>query len=333
MTASIFETADGNGRDSMQVLLVEDNSVVANGVSRALGMLDATVSVHAVSDLASAQAFLETGAAVDVALVDLGLPDARGIEAPSKLKISRPDLVIVVITGDNSSDTALSLIRLGIQDYIPKSEATPRRIFRTIRLARERYVREQGLKRIACSDQLTGTLNRRGLQAALQESNEAALRLGISSALMTIDLDDFKVINDTYGHPVGDLILRQACRRLAHCVRENDVVGRAGGDEFWVIINGFTRPENLPPIATKMLKSFDAPFRVNTEISLSISIGVALMPDHADTTQEWLRKSDVALYAAKRGGRNRWAMYTTRLEGAADAVPMPPVTSVKFQSV
>ncbi|MGH8167180.1 MAG: GGDEF domain-containing protein, partial [Woeseiaceae bacterium] len=203
----------------MQILIVEDNDVVAQGLSRALGMLDSEISVHRAADLQSAQAFLQSGVTVDVALVDLGLPDAQGIEAPTRLKILAPELVIVVITGDSSSDTALSLIRLGIQDYIPKSEATPNRIFRTISLARERYEREQRLKKIACIDQLTGSLNRRGLLGAIRESNDVAVRLNIPSALMTIDIDHFKEINDTYGHPIGDLILRQGCRRIAHCIR------------------------------------------------------------------------------------------------------------------
>jgi diguanylate cyclase (GGDEF)-like protein len=238
-----------------------------------------------------------------------------------------------VITGDGSPDTALSLIRLGIQDYIPKSEATPNRIFRTIRLARERYEREQKLKRIACIDQLTGSLNRRGLLSAIRESNGIAVRLNIPSALMTIDIDHFKEINDTYGHPIGDLILRQGCRRIAHCVRENDVVGRAGGDEFWVVLNGFTSPENIPAIAMKMLKSFSAPYRVNSEVMATISIGVALMPDHAGTVREWMQKSDVALYEAKRNGRNCWAMYHDGMKVEQGAVSARPSGRVKLQPV
>src|SRR5690606_11380678 len=121
---------------TMQILVVEDNDVVATGLSRALGMLDTGVSVHTVPDLRSAQSLIGNGTHIDVALVDLGLPDAQGLEAPTKLKMIAPGLVIVVITGDSSSDTALNLIRLGIQDYIPKSEATPKRVLRTIRLAR-----------------------------------------------------------------------------------------------------------------------------------------------------------------------------------------------------
>ena len=273
-------------------------------------MLDTEVSVHTAPDLHSAQSLLRGGTKIDVALVDLGLPDAQGLEAPTKLKMISPGMVIVVITGNSSSDTALNLIRLGIQDYIPKSEATPKRVLRTIRLARERHERELRLRRIACVDQLTGSLNRRGLLAAVQNSAEAISRLNVSSALMTVDIDLFKSINDTFGHPIGDMILRQSCRRIAHCVRENDIVGRAGGDEFWVIINGFTRPENVPAIASKMLQGFASPFRVNSKnIEVGVSIGVALMPEHAATVEEWIEKSDVALYEAKRKGRNQWTMY------------------------
>jgi diguanylate cyclase (GGDEF)-like protein len=320
-------------QEAMQILIVEDNDVVADGLSRALAMLDSRLCVYRAADLRTAQELLQNGPRIDVALVDLGLPDAQGIEAPTKLKIVSPDLVIVVITGDSSSDTALSLIRLGIQDYIPKSEATPNRIFRTISLARERYEREQRLKRIACVDQLTGSLNRRGLLSAIRESHDVAVRLNIPSALMTIDIDHFKEINDTYGHPIGDLILRQGCRRIAHCIRENDVVGRAGGDEFWVVLNGFTSPENIPAIAKKMLKSFSAPFRVNSEVMASISIGVALMPDHAGTIREWMQKSDIAMYEAKRKGRNRWAMYDDGIKAEQGAEPIHPPGRVKLQSV
>lgn len=317
----------------MRVLIVEDNDVVAQGLTRALSMVDARIAVDTVTDLRSAQAFLKTGKQVDVALVDLGLPDATGIEAPTKLKILAPGLVIVVITGDDSSDTALNLIRLGIQDYIPKSEATPERIFRTIRLARERHEREERLKRMACIDQLTGALNRRGLLGAVKEANETALRLKIPAALMTLDIDHFKEINDTYGHPVGDLILRQGCQRISRCIRENDAVGRAGGDEFWVILNGFTKRSNVPTIASKILDSFSEPFNVNSEIRVGVSIGVALMPDHATTERDWMQKSDIALYQAKRSGRNQWAMFEEGMSSAPAGDPVDPILPVKLQSV
>lgn len=293
----------------MQVLIVEDNDIVAQGLSRALTTLDRGISVHSVADLKSAQALLKSDQAIDVALVDLGLPDAKGIEAPTKLQALQPDLVIVVITGNSSSETALRLIRLGIQDYIVKSEATPHRVLRSVRLARERHLRELNLKRMACIDQLTGALNRRGLLEAVEETFSAAKRLDISAALMTLDIDRFKSINDNHGHPVGDRILQEACQRIAACTRKNDVFGRAGGDEFWVILKGFLGAEHIPAVALKMLESFRKPIIVDGDIEVGISIGIALAPDHADSVEAWVRRSDSALYRAKRTGRNRWMMY------------------------
>jgi diguanylate cyclase (GGDEF)-like protein len=312
----------------MQVLIVEDNAAVALGLSRSLETLDPEICIHAVPDLKSAELLLATDQPIDVALVDLGLPDAKGIEAPTTLKAMREDLVIVVITGNSSSETALRLIRQGIQDYILKSEASPHSILRSVRLACERHQREQKLKRMTRIDQLTGALNRRGLLAAIEESYESATRLGISAALMTLDLDHFKAINDTHGHPVGDEILREASRRIGHCIRKNDIFGRIGGDEFWVILNGFTGPEDVPAVARKMLECFAAPYHplegISTDsftISMGFSIGIAVIPEQADSVQSWMRKSDAALYHAKRKGRNRWMMYDSSIDAEVDGEP------------
>lgn len=298
----------------MDVLIVEDNDAVARGLSHALTVLDKSIAVHAVADLASAQVLLQSGRHIDVALVDLGLPDARGIQAPTELRALREDLVIVVITGNPSSEMATHLVRLGIQDYIVKSEATPHRVLRSVRLALERHQRELELKRIACVDQLTGALNRRGLLSAVSEAFNAAKRLELSAALMTLDIDHFKSINDTFGHPVGDRIVQETCRRVGCCIRRNDALGRAGGDEFWVVLKGFTGREHIPAVAGKILQQFTKPMQADPQVDVGISIGVALVPDHAASVEAWVKKSDEALYRAKRDGRNRWVMYDRSFE-------------------
>lgn len=319
----------------MDVLIVEDNDTVAHGLSRALTVLDNSIAVHMVTDLASALSLLESGRPVDVALVDLGLPDARGIEAPTRLRALRDDLVIVVITGNTSSEMATHLVRLGIQDYIVKSEATPHRVLRSVRLAVERHQRELELKRIACIDQLTGALNRRGLLSAVSEAFDAAKRLELSAALMTLDIDHFKNINDTFGHPVGDRIVQETCRRVGCCIRRNDALGRAGGDEFWVVLKGFTGSQHVPTVARKILQQFATPVHAEPEVAVSISIGAALVPDHAASVDAWVRKSDEALYRAKRDGRNRWVMYDQSFEDeestGADRAPRSG-PSIKLQS-
>ncbi|MEX2496198.1 MAG: diguanylate cyclase [Woeseia sp.] len=291
----------------MQVLIVEDDAAVELGLRRTLELLDPGISVHSVSDLISAKAILKGNQHFDVALVDLGLPDATGIEAPTTLKAIREDLTIVVITGNSSSEIAVRLIRQGIQDYILKSEASPEGVLRSVRLACERHRREKKLQKLAYIDQLTGALNRRGLLAAVEEAFDSAVRLNISAALLTLDIDHFKEINDTHGHPVGDAILVETSRRISRCIRKNDIFGRIGGDEFLVILNGFSGPDSVPAMAAKMLDFFAEPLPDLPPIS--ISIGIALVPDHADAVYSWMKKSDDALYSAKRNGRNRWTMY------------------------
>ena len=293
----------------MNVLIVEDNDSVAHGLSRALTVLDKSIAVHAVPDLKSALKLLRSGRPIDVALVDLGLPDATGIQAPTRLRAAREDLVIVVVTGNTSSEMATHLVRLGIQDYIVKSEATPHGVLRSVRLALERHQRELELKRIACIDQLTGAVNRRGLLAAVGEVFNAAKRLELSAALMTLDIDHFKSINDTFGHPVGDRIVQETCRRVARCIRKNDVLGRVGGDEFWVILKGITGRQHIPSVAKKILQQFTLPMSVGPEVDVGISIGIAIVPDHASSIESWVQKSDEALYRAKRDGRSCWVMY------------------------
>jgi diguanylate cyclase (GGDEF)-like protein len=140
---------------------------------------------------------------------------------------------------------------------------------------------------------------------------------------MTIDLDGFKAINDTFGHPAGDEILRHVGRRIAQCIRQNDVVGRAGGDEFWVVVNGIKMPHGMQSIADKILNSLSAPFYIQSHwIRAGASVGIALTPDHADNIGNWIRNSDAALYAAKKQGKNRWVMYDACLDRVFDTAGM-----------
>jgi diguanylate cyclase (GGDEF)-like protein len=299
----------------VQILIIEDNDLVSESMSLSLELADPSVSADAVRDLQSAYERLSMGKTYDVALVDLGLPDAQGIQAPSRLKSKYPDLPIIVISGNPSQAIALDLIRLGVQDYIPKSEATPTRVLRTVALARERLEREKELASLANIDPLTGTLNRRGLMKATHDIRETALRMRWCAALMTIDVDRFKKVNDMFGHPTGDAILTECGHRLAHCVRPSDVVGRIGGDEFWVATTSYSDTGPIPRIAEKIIDRFSVPFRVDFRtIPIRVSVGIAILADPADSLDVWIAKSDRALYKAKRNLRNGWYLYEDTAE-------------------
>lgn len=307
----------------MHILVVENSDRAANGLAARICELDARLSVTTVAGLDAAEAIVVSNPVFDAALVDLDILDAEQRTTAFRLRYLCPKVAVVVVTRSHSHEVALRVIRAGIQDFLPESEATPERVLRTIWLARERHVRELRLNRLACIDQLTGFLNRRGLVTSVANSTEAAARLNVSSALMTVDLDGFKAINDTFGHSVGDEILKQVGQRIARCIRRNDVVGRAGGDEFWVVINGIRHPNRMQGIADKILDSLSTPFKIESRrIKAGASAGVALAPDHADDANLWIRKSDAALYAAKRQGKNGWVMYQSRLDQVFDTAGM-----------
>lgn len=301
----------------MRILVIEDMPAVANSTRDALYMLDPGVSIDIADSLATAVERIQGGALYDVALVDLSLPDASGSDAPSTIRSLCPQTVVVVVTGDESCTLAVDLVRAGIQDYVPKSEATPQRLLRTVQLAQERHQRELAFQRSACVDVLTGILNRRGMIAEMRKSLASVNRLGLNAALCTLDLDHFKSINDRFGHPAGDAVLSECAARLSRQTRANDHVGRAGGDEFWVVLDGLTPDIDLHSAGDKLLACFNDPCRIDKGIiPLSASIGVALAPRNGRTVEEWIRKSDEALYTAKRRGRGQWHLYRD-----ADSLP------------
>lgn len=303
----------------MHILVVENSEQTDNGLAARICDLDTRLSITTVAGLAAAEAVVASDQVFDAALVDLDVLDPEQRTTAFRLRYLCPKVAVVVVTESHSHEIALRVIRAGIQDFLPKCEATPERVLRTIWLARERHARELRLNRLACVDHLTGFMNRRGLVASISNSSELAARLNVSSALMTVDLDGFKTINDTFGHSVGDEILKQVGKRIARCIRRSDVVGRAGGDEFWVVVNGIRHAKGTQAIADKILDSLSAPFQIESRrIKAGASAGIALAPDHADDASHWIRNSDAALYAAKRQGKNRWVMYQSRLEQVFD---------------
>ncbi|GAA4588304.1 hypothetical protein GCM10023107_08960 [Actinoplanes octamycinicus] len=161
-------------------------------------------------------------------------------------------------------------------------------------------------RRIAMTDGLTGVHTRRHLSDALRAERERAARHGGSFAMLLVDVDHFKHINDTYGHPAGDQVLREVAGRLRDACRDTDVVARFGGEEFAVLVTGEV-PGRLAALAEELRQRIaGAPVLVDnrTAITVTVSIGAAVLPGTA-STEELLVAADGALYAAKRGGRNR----------------------------
>jgi len=154
-------------------------------------------------------------------------------------------------------------------------------------------------------DVLTGLPNRQLLEDRLEQCLNVSEREQLKAALYTIDVDHFKLINDTYGHLVGDECLKQVAARLKSMIRKVDTIARTGGEEFTAVVSGLSRASDAERIAASLLRMFEAPLQLSIgEVGVTVSIGVAVYPDDATDAETLRQLSDEALYRAKREGRN-----------------------------
>ena len=174
------------------------------------------------------------------------------------------------------------------------------------------------IRQQAFFDTLTGLPNRRMLRDRLEQEIKRCKRDHLNLAILFIDLDHFKEVNDTLGHDSGDLLLVEAARRIQSCVREADTVARMGGDEFTVILTEVEAVERIQPLLQKLLHSLDTVFQLGTEqVFVSASIGVTVYPLDGGEIEDLLKNADQALYVAKGEGRNRFSFFTPALQEAA----------------
>ncbi len=173
---------------------------------------------------------------------------------------------------------------------------------------------EQAIKHSASHDELTGLPNRRLLQDRITQVLSQCIRNHTQIAVLFIDLDNFKNINDSLGHVMGDLLLKEVAARLTSCIRAEDTVARQGGDEFIVILCDIHDAQSASFVAQKILDILVSPFHINEkEMRIGCSIGIALFPDDGINADELLKNSDTAMYHAKECGRNNYQFFTPRM--------------------
>lgn len=175
------------------------------------------------------------------------------------------------------------------------------------------------LEHVATHDAVTGLANRLYFEDRLNQAVAHAKRAQQSSALYFLDLDRFKSINDSLGHPIGDEVLREVAARLRQICRTEDTVARFGGDEFGIIVEQLESEADAIGIAEKLLECFSTPVMVNNkELTVSGSIGVTRFPDDGDDAQQLLKQADAAMYAAKDAGRNCFRWYAAHMVQEAE---------------
>jgi diguanylate cyclase (GGDEF)-like protein len=185
------------------------------------------------------------------------------------------------------------------------------RIGNIAKIALERDEAERRIRQLAHYDELTGLPNRALFNQSLEQSLAHARREKRAAALLFVDLDRFKNINDTLGHDAGDRILRQVAERLRGCVRGSDVVARFGGDEFMVLLTELEEVRHAAIVAGKLLEAICQPLVLGSqEFHLSASIGISAFPDDGDDPRVLQKNADIAMYRAKERGRNCWHFYS-----------------------
>jgi diguanylate cyclase (GGDEF)-like protein len=163
-------------------------------------------------------------------------------------------------------------------------------------------------------DALTGLPNRTLLADRLSQSMEFAQRHGRSVALLFVDLDNFKTINDSMGHSVGDALLQSVARRLQACIRASDTVSRHGGDEFVVLLTEVTTAQDTVIVAGKLITAMLEPHLIGSHsVHITVSVGISLYPEDAESAESLLSRADAAMYSAKKSGRNTYRRFNQNM--------------------
>ena len=225
---------------------------------------------------------------------------------------------IIFLTADSSSQVDIEAMNAGALDYLVKGEISPRSLERSLRYALKLGDTLEALRQLATRDQLTGMLNRREFDRIMAEEAERSQRFGQPLSLVMVDIDHFKAVNDTHGHPAGDAVLKEVAKILTAQLRSVDRVARYGGEEFALILMQTGRPA-AGEVAQRVVKTVAAnPVVIEGGITLklTISAGVAVLPNDVSRIELLVGAADRSLYAAKRGGRNRVVMYAELAKGS-----------------
>lgn len=303
------------------ILLIEDNPGDARLVAEYVNEWGRDeFHIQEVGSVAEAVPVIDADEA-DIIVLDLMLPDGEGLETLQRVHELAPRVPIVVLSHIDDEGEAVKAVRLGAQDFLVKQHLSGPLLIRSLRYALERRKLEERLYFLAHHDQLTELPNRKLFHDRLDHAIAWARRHRRQLALYVIDLDEFKMINDTHGHLVGDELLREVGRRLAGSLRATDRAGRLGGDEFVVFASDLSSREDAARVAEKILAVLSPPYRLaGLDHTVHASIGVALYPMDADDAQTLFERADAAMYAAKRTknlSSSRWRFYQPQEHAAA----------------
>jgi diguanylate cyclase (GGDEF)-like protein len=319
--------ASSEGERAVQVLVVDDDPAMAGTLVEiftgrglaAIGVTSAGAAIIRVRELHPA-----------VVVCDQRLPDMSGLDLCATIRTMDPDVSLILLTGYASLDSAIAAVGqidqyltkpVPVDDLVDSVEAgvarTEQRVRERIAAEEMRVKLESELRRQASHDTLTGLANR----ALFSDRADHALeRRGLSELIVCFfDIDDFKDINDSYGHGAGDELLRVIGQRLRECVRPADTVARFGGDEFAVLLED-TQLQGALDVIDRLYASVSTPIRLgeDEEVVVQLSVGMTMVSGRDVTSEELLAEADAAMYTAKARGKNRYEIFDPSMRSASE---------------
>ena len=310
-----------NFNREINILVVDDSGDVFEGIKAFLGDQD-LVNMSRAANMKEALTMLGQGQ-FDMIFLDHLLNDGTSIDFLREAEKEGIETPVIVISGQGDEMLVSQVIQLGAYEYLPKNRINLESVSRVINNTLERARLRNDVKKaqakmaeMSTVDELTKLHNRRYFIEALEGEFERASRYEIEMALIMVDLDHFKKINDTYGHPSGDMVLSEIGRILKEHVRRNDIACRYGGEEFAVILSNVSR-ENIYAAYDRfreMVSEHLFEYESN-QFHITVSIGIAFS-NNAESANDLLSQADQALYQAKDTGRNKTVTYMDKEEFA-----------------
>jgi diguanylate cyclase (GGDEF)-like protein len=290
---------------TLRTLIVEDSADDAELLLRELRH-GGYEPIHARVETPEAMSAELSARTWDIVFCDYTMPHFNAFDALALLHKTGLDLPFIIVSGTIGDDRAVVAMKAGAHDYILKDNLkrlvpAVERELRDAAVRQKRRQDEETIHRLAYTDLVTELPNRTWFLEYIKEAVSAGRSEHYIVALLLMDIDSFKNVNDTLGHTSGDLLLRQIGVRLRNALSDSELVARLGGDEFGILLPNLASIYDIEQFVKKMQGLFEAPFIIDKiPIAVEVSIGVALFPDHADEDTTLLQQADIAMYQAKQ---------------------------------
>lgn len=298
-----------------KILIVDDQETNVQLLEQMLGEagylnITSTMDPHIVSTLHRDNHY-------DLILLDLQMPGMNGFQVMQDLKEIEADGYLPVLVMTAQPGHRLHALGAGAKDFISKpfdlmeAKARIHNMLEVRLLYKQLGEYSRALESLAMHDALTGLPNRRLLMDRLSSSIAHAHRNKSTMAVMYLDLDGFKQINDSLGHDAGDALLKMVADRLVAAVRQEDTVARMGGDEFVIGLWELNPAEGVDKLVTKVIQAVSQPYRIqDRDVRITASVGVGIYPQHGDAVKKLMKSADLALFEAKHTGKNVYRIAT-----------------------